>query len=111
MNSYLGKNATLFKWTEKDEQLEEMERFEYGFRAEAHFSCSVTYQNRMMVFGGARTSRTFSEVVDCGLETIGHAPVGLLDVACGAFTIDQRDVVLLCFPVVIRTHYTQFCWR
>jgi len=95
-----------------DEDFTELDdtQFAYGVGAEAHFSCSVTYQNRMLVFGGARTSHMFSEVLGCGLDVIGRAPVNLFDVACGDYTIAGQNVVMLCFPVVIRASWTRFCW-
>jgi len=48
--------------------------------------------------------------IKCGHA--GQAPVSLLDVACGEYSLEDStgSVVLLCFPIVKRAHHTRYCW-
>ena len=58
------------------------------------WSCSVQWQNQMMVFGGVGVKRQISEVTDCGLTRVGTLE---FDLDSGACTVDNQDRIYLCF--------------
>ena len=66
------------------------------FAFKLHCSISVTWQNRMIVFGGRSYKRQIAEVKDCGLDRIGDLP---FDFNWGACTVGPEDQVFLCFSL------------
>lgn len=68
----------------------------FGPATEVENSCSLTWQGRMLVFGGYENRRQISEVQGCGLNRLQHnLPFDLYSASCTAY--DSSNVMLFCF--------------
>ena len=67
--------------------------FSYGTFSEAYHSCSLTYQNRMLIFGGHDHKRQISEIIECGIYRVGDLK---FDFTYGACTV-ANNKISLCF--------------
>ena len=77
--------------------------FSYGTFTEAYHSCSVTFQNRMLIFGGHDNKRQISEIIECGIYRVGDLK---FDFNYGACTVANKHITL-CFD---STHAKQ-CYQ
>ena len=57
-------------------------------------ACSLLFNDRMYLFGGANEERQISRVTGCGLKRIGDLN---FDFSEGTCTLMQSSTVLLCF--------------
>ena len=62
----------------------------FGPATEVENSCSLTWQGRMLVFGGYTHTRQISEVEGCGLIRLDHdLPFDLYRGACTTYDSDM----------------------
>jgi len=91
--------------------LVEVLKFEYPYGTGSYASCSVTFRNKMTIFGGHHYLpfvRQISEVDNCGLKLVGTLPGDFAFGACNVFNIQSdAEHVLLCFGL---DNY-KACWR
>ena len=72
---------------------------------EAYQSCSVSWKNQMIVFGGAIEARQISRVDGQRLTRIGHLN---FDFRWGARTVISQKYIILCFSVQAEnTHHLE----
>ena len=76
----------------------------FGPATEVENSCSLTWQGRMLVFGGYTHTRQISEVEGCGLIRLDHDLP--FDLYRGACTTYDSDMMLFCFD----RSDTKACW-
>ena len=65
-------------------------------KTEAYQSCSVSWKNRMVVFGGESERRQISLLDDRKLRRIGHLT---FDFTFGACTVISQKFIFLCFSL------------
>ena len=83
--------------------------FSYEDSTETYGSCSVVFENRMLVFGADSGSdakqKQITEVKSCSLQKIGELPFKFNNGACGTYDFSTTRV-FLCFPSDGRS-----CWQ
>ena len=81
--------------------------FEFGENAYADRSCSVTYKDEHYVFGGADFNQ-ISKIDGCQLTRQAEdLPFNFNFGTCGTFTIEEEDIILLCFS----NYFLTGCYR
>ena len=68
--------------------------FRFGPATQVWNSCSIQWQNRMVVFGGFNERKQISEVKGCGLTRIGSLAFNFHSGACASM---QNVAIFLCF--------------
>ena len=68
--------------------------FEFQPDTEVDMSCSITWQNELFVFGGARMKRQISKLVGCSLTNVGQLS---FDHKYGACSNVANRMLYLCF--------------
>ena len=81
--------------------VKKLRKFEFGVDTGLYESCSVQYEDKMLVFGGNQNPRTIAEVVDCGTKKIGILPMEFSDGGCNHFDGYEQG------PRSVKTRLTQ----
>ena len=90
MNTYKGGAPVLTNAAGEDKDFD----FEIDEKAQVQWSCSLTWQNELYVFGGRQRKTQISKITSCRLEPIGQLA---FDHKLGDCVVVASTEIVLCF--------------